>query len=101
MVAGGLIVAAAADNSAALSLVVGGGIHLLGGMLMARLALRFGPDNDARSALGALVFGEVVKFVFTILLFTAALVAFQVRPGFMLTGYLLATIGYWLILLKG
>lgn len=93
--------AASAGTSAATALTTGGGIHMLGGVLMARFALRAGPDSDARGALGALVIGEVVKFVFTILLFTAALVAFQVRPGYMLSGYLLATIGYWLILLKG
>lgn len=96
-----LLLSGLGGRSAALSFAAGGGIHILGGALMGLIALRKTPGGDPRGALGMLVIGEVAKFVFTILLFTTALVAFEVRAGYMLAGYLLTTIGYWLILLKG
>lgn len=87
-------------RAAAVSLAAGGGIHVLGGLVMALRSLRTRATTQPGRVMAGFFVGEVVKFALTILLFTTALVAFAVRPGFMLTGYLVATLGYWLILLK-
>lgn len=100
VIAAAALVALAYGRPQAASLAAGGAIHILGGMVMALRTLRTRVDAQPGQVVAAFFVGEVVKFALTIVLFTTALVAFEVRFGFMLTGYLVTTLGYWLILLK-
>ena len=76
---------------------------------MATMALRVRPTstNDesvssqsAQRVMRGFYWGEACKLGLVVLMFTAALTAFGLRAGYLFAGYLITTLGYWLLLLK-
>ncbi len=87
-----------ADGLQGLSAAVGGAIAVIGSLLYAMIVV--GKTGDASSILKAHFRAEMVKIFITVVLFLLALLLFRSASMlWLITGFAMATLAYWLALL--
>lgn len=93
-----LLVGTMGDAQKAWSAAYGGGIAVIGSLMYAMIVAR--GTNDARQAFRTHIRAEVVKIFITVVLFALALALFQSASWlWLILGFAVATLAYWLSLL--
>jgi len=86
------------DNLKGLSAAVGGAIAVVGSLMYAMIVV--GKTGDASSILKAHFRAEMVKIFITVVLFALALLLFHSASMlWLIVGFAMATLAYWLALL--
>ena len=85
---------------ASLSALMGGGIGSLAGLLMAVSMFRHSDDTDAKTILGDVYKGELLKLVLTVVLFAVVIAFYEVSWGALFCGYIATFFVYWVALLR-
>ena len=86
------------DGLKGLSAVIGGAIAVIGSLMYAMLVV--GKTGDAASVMKAHFIAEMVKVFITVVLFALALLLFHsASMVWLIAGFAVATLAYWLALL--
>jgi ATP synthase protein I len=88
------------SGQAAWSALIGGAIAALGSASMGAAVGMVRPEATPARLLYGFVFGEVLKFVVTVALFVAVILALRVTPLAMLGTFVAAFVVYWIVLIK-
>jgi F0F1-type ATP synthase assembly protein I len=87
----------AVSKQAGFSTLVGTAISTITGALMIQI-LRLKPGDSADLFLGKLMMAESMKFITVIILLTITLIWLPAMPAFVLIGFSVALLAYWIAL---
>ena len=90
---------ALADVRAAYSAMIGGGINMLATGYFARRVFSAGPGSSAKIIARTFYWGEVVKIILTVILFTGVLLWLDLAYLPLFLAYALTMLAFWLALL--
>jgi ATP synthase protein I len=91
---------ALADQRAAISALLGGGIATAGSLVMAALVFAGAASAGASRALGLFYIGEAVKIALVVVLFVVVLKLVRVVPLAMFVAFAATFLVYWIALLS-
>lgn len=87
--------------TAAFSVLLGGAVCVIPGLLFARLFFKYKGAQQAKQSINAFYIGEMIKILATIGLFMLTLLWANLNFLSLLLGFIAAQLAYWIILFYG